>query len=1407
MMAALLLLLTTGVRAQLITTMAGTGIAGHDADGGPATNAQFNRPTGICIDLTGFPTPRLFIADSVNNLVRMVDLGTLGNPVTTYAGGGTTGLGDGGLAIKGQLNHPTSVSADGFGNIYIADIGNSRIRKVNSTGIITTVVNTKVTTPYGGYAGPGVSALTPGSINNAYGVKASGGGYYIADRDNNIIQYVNTAGIINTVAGIPGVSGCTLDGGPATVAEFDHPSGLVADGSGSLYIADRNNNVIRKVTTTYQVSTIAGTRLQGNTGDGGPATAATFRSPSGLAISGSRLYISDMGNNRIRYMDLITQLVYPVAGDDISAIGSTGTADGTGGTARFNTPMGICLNTAGSKMYVADKGNNIIREIDLGSNNVTTIAGSVAGFLGDGGPATAARFTGPQGVAMHPLVDDYLIVADAGNNRVRKITFITGSIASHALSSGGTGYAIGDLFTVNTGTTLATGIVNTVVPVVGTVLTYTLTSPGNGYAAGPAVATTATTGVGTGLTIDIISFVPGITTIGGNGGTADPSTGNDGIPAVTAQIPNPTNVVLDLAGNIYVTSTGTFGVPNTGNRVRVINAGSGVIDVYAGNKTGAYLGDGVFFSADGMGEPEGITFNAAGDMFIAATADNRIRWAVNSSIGHPGYTSGLMYTYAGNGIAAYGAKPDVLEMRNPTGITINSVGDIYIADRANHVVRKFDSKGAMSVVAGGSTRSTVSSGFSGDGLMGGAKYAQLNAPTAVAYHNVSNSLYIADEFNNVVRKVDMSTGPLRGTITTYAGTPPPALPGYAGDGGLATAAQLFNVTGVDVDQLTGDLYIADQINNRIRKVDYGTKIITTVAGTGVAGYLSSGGPATAAMLDQPYSVASDTFGNTFIADRNNHIIRRVDRFGVISTYAGTGKPGFSGDAGPATAAQLSGPSGVSLDQTGNLYIADQANNRIRKVDAVTKVMTTIAGIAGTPGFADGSTTTAKFYYPTSVASDRTGANIFVADGNNNRIRKITGATVSTFAGSAFPGYGPFTGSPTAAKLNDPKAVCVNWTSGDVYIADFLNHAVHRVNSAGTTIATVAGTGPTSTGFSGDGGPATAASVQLPSGVALDATGNLFISDFGNTRVRRVDFLGNINSVAGNGTIGYSGDGGQAVLAQLNNPFGLSVDTTGSLYIADRDNHAVRKVTAVLLAKYSIPDSALCQDSCVLFTNTSIGTTDSIRWMIAPTGPSIVNSAADTTTMCFATPGIYAVTLHIYYKGKDSFATKTVTVSARPVPTITQSGLTLSTYAGYGSYQWYNGTTLIPGAVINSYDFTPPGGTYRVVIDSNGCTGEATITPLLPWLNVTTVNDVKPENKYWLTQSANDNNMITLYAGRPIDDQLAVTMYDATGRAILNDKWSKGGSQLQIKAASIAPGIYIIKLTNHNTSEVLKWIKN
>ena len=514
---------------------------------------------------------------------------------------------------------------------------------------------------------------------------------------------------------------------------------------------------------------------------------------------------------------------------------------------------------------------------------------------------------------------------------------------------------------------------------------------------------------------------------------------------------------------------------------------------------------------------------------------------------------GTINTYAGSDALFQDSGQPAISARlvSPNNIAIDSQGNIYFSDSGLSMVLKVSAgTGIVSIYAG--------NGLTAGGGDGGyAVGASLLSPQGLALDSAGN-LYIVDAYASNVRKVSPN-----GLISTVAGGQ--GAGGFAGDGGPATQALLRNPTGIAVDQ-AGNLYIADRLNQRIRMVSATSGNITTIAGSSQTGFKGDGGPAANATFTLPTSLAIDAAGNLYVADQNNCAIRKFAPGGTISTVAGSGKFGFSGDGGQATKALLSGPQGVAVDSSGNIYIADSGNQRIRYVNAGGAI-STIAG-TGAIGFSgDGSAATAaQFSGPAAVAVDASG-NVYVADLNNNRVRRFSlGGTIATFAGTVTP-VGD--NGPARQARVEPWAVALDST-GNLYIADRLENRVRKVTQSGI-ITTVAGTGAAN--YSGDNIPATQAALNTPNDVAVDPSGNVYIADASNNRIRRVDAsTGKITTVAGTGQCCYAGtgtggDGGPATAATLFYPTSVAVDGSGNIYFVDSVQTntsptplAVRKVT-------------------------------------------------------------------------------------------------------------------------------------------------------------------------------------------------------------------------------------------------------
>lgn len=511
-------------------------------------------------------------------------------------------------------------------------------------------------------------------------------------------------------------------------------------------------------------------------------------------------------------------------------------------------------------------------------------------------------------------------------------------------------------------------------------------------------------------------------------------------------------------------------------------------------------------------------------------------------------------TVAGGGTDD-GRPATAASLSYPFDVALDSSGNLFIADYVNRVVRRVDAKTSrISVVAGNGSRLSSPDGTS-------ATASGITAPAATAI-DADGSIYVSDQAGHKVRRVD----PVSGLLGTVAGT---GDSGSSGDGGPATRAALNEPTGLVLDGARRILYLADRGNHRVRAVDLQTGLVRTVAGTGGEGFSGDGGPATSARLSRPHGVSLDGEGNLLIADFGNGVVRRVSRVsGVISTLAGNGQPGFSGDGGPATLASMSGVYACVLDAAGNLYAADFRNNRIRRVEASTGKITTFAGDGRAEFAGDGGPATgASLNHPAGLAIGKNG-DLFVADSWNHRVRRmnLTTSAISTYAGP--PAAGTATngdGGPALnAFLHAPMGVALE-SSGTLVFSEHEEHRLRRLKSDGT-IETIAGRGFAGEKFSedaGNGGPGTSGLLNGPAGVAVSASGDILFVERGWHTVRRLSAgTGQLSTVAGTGspaTGGNDGDGGPATAARLNSPMSVAIDSAGGIYVSDTCNKRIRRV--------------------------------------------------------------------------------------------------------------------------------------------------------------------------------------------------------------------------------------------------------
>ncbi|HTP29919.1 MAG TPA: hypothetical protein VMK12_30215 [Anaeromyxobacteraceae bacterium] len=580
----------------------------------------------------------------------------------------------------------------------------------------------------------------------------------------------------------------------------------------------------------------------------------------------------------------------------------------------------------------------------------------------------------------------------------------------------------------------------------------------------------------------------------GGAGSAD-------APGAAARFNEPVGVAVDQWGNVYVADSGNA-------TIRKITP-SAVVSTLAGaaGQVGRVDGRG---AAARFNKPFSVAVDGSGNVYVADTGSSTIRKIK---------PSGMVTTLAGR--AGQRGQTDgrggAARFDKPFSVAADGSGNVYVADTGNSTVRKISPSGVVSTLAG-----RAGSRGSADGP--GAK-AQFNGLFGVAADRVG-SVWVADTDNNIVRKISPS-----GVVSTIAGS-------YSGSAdGPGSYARFHAPTGVAVDS-AGNLYLADAENNTVRKIAP-SGVVSTVAGTADQTG-SADGSSAAARFDDPHGVTVDEAGNLYLADTQNNTIRKIAPSGMVSTLAGTAMERGYAD-GPGAAARFNGPKGLAVDGSGNIYVADTLNSTIRKVTP-SGVAITLAGIAGQGGGADGRGSAARFNGPEGVAVDGSG-NIYVADTANSTIRKITpSGVVSTVAGVALE-RGSADGRGSAARFNGPEGVAVD-RSGNIYVADTANSTVRKITPSGV-VSTFAGA-PLARG-SVDG-PVAAARFDGPESVAIDRSGNIYVSEWWNNTIRLITPGGVVRTLVG-GTRGRFGNCFGPLPASLVVPYGLAVDqVTGTLYV-------------------------------------------------------------------------------------------------------------------------------------------------------------------------------------------------------------------------------------------------------------------
>ena len=631
-----------------------------------------------------------------------------------------------------------------------------------------------------------------------------------------------------------------------------------------------------------------------------------------------------------------------------------------------------------------------------------------------------------------------------------------------------------------------------------------------------------------------------LTVLAGNGIAG--FSGENG-PATSASLNFPSDAVMDSAGNLYIYDSLNF-------RIRRVTP-AGVIATYAGNGSPGYKGDGGP-AIQAEIQPYGkMTIDSSGTLYITDGIDSVIRRITSD---------GTISTYAGNGQLASGpnngdngpAAQASLGLVDGA-IAVDSGGNLYLSEDYTNQIRKISPSGVITTLAG-----TGAVGYQD----GPAASAEFYLPIGISL-DTAGDVFVADSNNGVVRKISA------GVVSTVAGSP---VYGFSGDGGPALMATFRFPNGVTVGG-NGDLYIEDTGNFRIRAV-YPDGNMNTVAGDGQFEPTPDGTPAANASLSGPNFLSFDPSGRLLIADTGDYTVKRINSDGTIQTIAGTGIQGVGQGyqlvyGGPATGTLMGTPRQAVADANGNIYVSDDYAGVVYIITPDGN-LNIFAGQVGVYQYGGDNiaATSSSFVKPQGLALDSSG-NLYIADPANNRIRKVsTNGTITTFAGTGKAGFSGDGGPATQAMLDYPQTIAFDST-GDLIIADRVNNRLRMVTPDGN-ITTIAGNGTAAS--TGNGGPALSASLNNPFVVATDSSGNIFVIETGGTTVREISSNGTISAIAGNGQLGFGGDGGPALEASFGDADGLATDLSGNLYISDFDNNRVREVQTTAATASAVPPS-------------------------------------------------------------------------------------------------------------------------------------------------------------------------------------------------------------------------------------------
>ena len=1174
-----------------VETVAGSG-KGTWQDGN-GTTAAFYHPRGVAFALDG----SLFIADSSNNRIRQVEPN---GKVSTIAGQAAYGFQDG-WGTSAKFYKPQGIALDKNGALYVADWNNHRIRKVVN-GQVTTVAGS--TKGYKDGSGTGALFQFPDDV-----AVDGAGNLFVADSYNHRIRKIDPQGTVTTVAG--GIAG--MADGLGTAAKFNRPAGIAVDTAGVLWVSDSLNHVIRRIAANGMVSTFAGSGANGWAD--GPGKSASFYDPHGLEIdAGGNLYVADAGNHSVRRIDnkgFVTTL---------AGLNQKGYLDGNGGLAKFDEPHDVAIGKDGL-VFIADNNNHRIRKAAPSSKLCT-----------DGQPCTLDGCDDKTGACTHKALKAGDPCDDGSKCTTKEKWDFAGKCSGTSKDCNDKNDCTTDTCNSFTGECAYAKEVKPCDD--GNKCTDGDLCAGGKCTAG---AGTVSTWAGSGIKGNangqgnkaqfndparVAAAIDGTLYVSDHAGNRirkiDPkgnvTTFAGSIPgyldgaAAQAKFNGPSGIAVELSGNVYVAD-------RNNHRIRKIDP-KGNVSTLSGSYSGFADGEKTkarFFY------PEDVEVDNAGNVYVADSYNNRIRKV--TAQGYVTTIAGSNQSYAdGKGAKAYFHWPFALAMDNK--------GALIVADRNNQRIRRVDQEGNVTTLAGKGTTGAAD----GQGVA-----ASFNNPESLAIDPFGQIL-IADRSNNRIRR--MTPDGFVVTLSGQAGSGHQDCDAvkakFSGPGGIAAAKD-------------GSVYVADRANNRIRKMapthkvcddgkgctadacdvktakcshkvikagqsctdgnactqkdvcddknqcvgvkkncsdgndcsldvcnpyngaclhspqdvpcsdgDFCTSAdqcmngkcigdigdLKTIAGSGKGGYADGAG--SQAMFNRPFGVDADGKANVYVADQYNQRIRKITPNGDVSTLAGS-TGGWQDGTGAA--ARFNYPYDVAATDGGVVYVADRNNHRIRMVTPEGKV-TTVAG-TGSSSYKDGPALQAYTRYPSGLDVDKNNT-VYFTDYYYKRIRRLSNGVVDTIAGSGSTGYVDAVGKK--ASFYYPYDVAVD-SKGNLFVADTYNHLIRHINPAGV-VTTLAGT-PQKGGFADLKGKD--AKFYYPYGIAVNNHDEVFVADRSNNRIRKVFADGNVITVAGTGATGWKD--GPALQGNLNQPYGLGFGPNDEMYIADSNNYRVRYVSS------------------------------------------------------------------------------------------------------------------------------------------------------------------------------------------------------------------------------------------------------